>query len=98
MFFVASKIFWMIASPITLLLAAAVVGGLLCFSSRARFGGWLALAAILALFAAAVLPVGELMIAPLENRFPQPPADLGAPNGVIVLGGAIDDSASRARG
>ena len=98
MFFVASKVFWMIASPITLLLAAAVVGGLLCFSPRARFGGWLALAAILALFAAAVLPVGELMIAPLENRFPQPSADLGAPDGVIVLGGAIDDLASKARG
>ena len=98
MFFVASKIFWMLASPITLLLVGAAVGALLCFSRLARFGRWLALAAIFILFAAAVLPVGELMIAPLENRFPQPPADLGAPNGVIVLGGAIDDSASRARG
>jgi uncharacterized SAM-binding protein YcdF (DUF218 family) len=52
----------------------------------------------LVLFSAAVMPVGELMIAPLENRFPQPPAGLGAPDGVIVLGGAIDDLASRARG
>ena len=98
MFFVASKIFWMVASPITLLLAAAALGALLCFGRHARFGRGLALAAVLILFAAAVPPMGELMIAPLENRFPQPPADLGAPDGIIVLGGAIDDAASRARG
>ena len=38
------------------------------------------------------------MIAPLENRFPAPPADLPPPYGIIVLGGAIDDDISRARG
>lgn len=98
MFFVASKIFWMFASPITLLLVGGVVGALLCFSRHPRLGRWLALTAIFVLFAAAVLPLGDLMMAPLENRFPPPPADLGGPAGVIVLGGAIDDLASRSRG
>ena len=37
------------------------------------------------------------MIAPLEDRFPPPPADLPPPEGIIVLGGAIDDMASAAR-
>ena len=43
-------------------------------------------------------PAGALLIAPLENRFPAPPANAPPPYGVIVLGGAIDDDISLARG
>ena len=96
-FFFVSKIFWMVASPINLLLFAALIGVLLCFGRRARFGRGLALAAILILVAAATLPVGKLLIAPLEDRFPLPPPDLPPPEGIIVLGGAIDDGVSKAR-
>lgn len=53
MFFVASKILWMIASPINLLLFGALAGVLLCYGGRARFGRVLALAAILILVGAA---------------------------------------------
>src|SRR4029077_2076461 len=42
-FFIVSKIFWMLASPINLLLFGALVGVLLCYSRRARFGRGLAL-------------------------------------------------------
>ncbi len=98
MFFIASKIFWMLASPIDLLLAGALVGVLLGYGRHARFGRALALAAILILVAAATLPVGLILIAPLEDRFHPPPADLPPPEGIIVLGGAIDDMASAARG
>ena len=38
------------------------------------------------------------MIAPLEDRFPVPSPDLPAPDGIIMLGGAIDDQVSAARG
>jgi uncharacterized SAM-binding protein YcdF (DUF218 family) len=97
-FFIASKIFWMLASPINLLLIGALVGVLLSNGRRARFGRALALAAILVLVAGATLPLRGLMIGPLENRFPQPPPDLRPPYGIIVLGGAIDDVASAVRG
>ena len=97
MFFFASKILWMIASPVSLLLFAALIGVLLCFGRLARFGRALALSAILVLVAATILPVGMLLIAPLENRFPVPPMDLPAPEGIIVLGGAINDPVSQAR-
>jgi uncharacterized SAM-binding protein YcdF (DUF218 family) len=97
-FFVASKIFWMLASPINLLLFGALVGVLLCYGRSARFGRALALTAILILVAAATLPLGMLLIAPLEDRFPLPPSDLPPPEGIIVLGGAINDQASAARG
>ena len=98
MFFVASKIFWMLASPISLMLIGALVGTLLGFTRHAGFGRGLALVSILLLIAASVTPLGELMLAPLEDRFPTPPADLAPPAGIIVLGGAIDDEASAARG
>ncbi|HEX9167547.1 MAG TPA: YdcF family protein [Roseiarcus sp.] len=98
MFFIASKIFWILASPINLLLIGALSGLLLSFGSRSQFGRWLALAAILILFAAATLPLPALMIGPLEDRFPQPQADLPPPYGIIVLGGAVSDSLSAARG
>lgn len=98
MFFVVSKIAWIIASPINVLLFGALIGVLLCYGRRARFGRVLALAAILVLLAAAILPLGRVLIAPLEDRFPVPPSDLPAPAGIIVLGGAIDDTTSAARG
>jgi len=97
-FFVVSKIFWTIASPINLLLFGALIGVVLCHGRRARFGRALALAAILILLAAAILPLGRAFIAPLEDRFPMPASDLAAPAGIIVLGGAIDDTTSAARG
>ena len=98
MFFIASKIFWMLASPINLLLIGALAGVLLCFGPRARFGRGLALAAILILFVAATFPLRAALLVPLENRFPQPPADLEPPYGIVVLGGAISDPMSAARG
>jgi uncharacterized SAM-binding protein YcdF (DUF218 family) len=97
-FFIASKIFWMLASPIILLLFVALCGLLLCKGGRVRFARALGLAAILVLLATAALPLDGLIIGPLENRFPLPPADMAPPTGIIVLGGAIDDEASAARG
>jgi uncharacterized SAM-binding protein YcdF (DUF218 family) len=44
-----------------------------------------------------VAPVGAWLVAPLEDRFPPPPADLAAPYGIIVLGGAIDPELGQAR-
>ena len=59
MFFVISKLFWMFASPINILLIAALVGVILCFGRHARLGRGLALTAILILGAAATLPLGR---------------------------------------
>ncbi|HSU98570.1 MAG TPA: YdcF family protein [Roseiarcus sp.] len=98
MFFFASKIFWMIASPVNLLLFGALIGVLMSYGRCVRLGRGLALAAILVLIAAAALPLGMLLIAPLENRFPLPPPDMPPPAGIIVLGGAIYDAISAARG
>ena len=98
MFFIASKIFWMLASPINLLLLVALAGVALCYGRHARVGRGLALAAILILLALATLPLRGVLLVPLEDRFPQPSADLQPPYGIVVLGGAINDTLSAARG
>jgi len=97
-FFLASKIYWMLASPINVLLFAALVGVLLSKGRFARGGRAIALGSILSLIVAAATPLGYLLIAPLEDRFPQPPRDMPAPDGIIILGGAMNGPVSTARG
>jgi uncharacterized SAM-binding protein YcdF (DUF218 family) len=95
MFFIASKALWFFTAPSALLILGALIGA--AFSAR-RSGQLLALGCLAVLLVIGVAPAGALLIAPLENRFPAPPANLPPPYGVVVLGGAIDDDITRARG
>jgi len=95
MFFLASKALWFVAAPVTLLMLGAIAGAAVASRSGGRI---LALLCSVLLLLISVAPVGALLIEPLENRFPPPPADMPAPYGIVVLGGAIDDEASEARG
>ena len=97
MFFLASKILWIVTAPVNVALDAALVGVLL-MRRAPRFGRALAILAIGALIVAGASPLGMLMIRPLEDRFPSPPADAPAPYGIVVLGGGLDDGVSVARG
>jgi uncharacterized SAM-binding protein YcdF (DUF218 family) len=97
-FFVVSKIFWLVASPVTLLLIIALAAISISVARPSRAWGLLSLGAVLLLAALAETPVGLLMIAPLEDRFPGSPADMPPPDGIIVLGGALRGDESEARG
>jgi uncharacterized SAM-binding protein YcdF (DUF218 family) len=99
MFFPISKLFWLVGEPFNFLLILGLTGAILSFTRRAaRFGRGLAALAILLLAVAGLSPLGALLLQPLENRFPLPPADMPAPTGIIVLGGAIDPDVTLARG
>ncbi len=98
MFFVLSKLYWMFLSPIMLLMYAALIGAALTMGRFARFGRWLAVVASLALIALAMTPAGYALIAPLENRFPPLAVNAPAPEGIIILGGALNQDAGAARG
>ena len=91
MFFIVSKVGWFVASPTTFLILLALAG--LWFRHRA-----LTALCLLGLLVIGVTPIGPWLLAPLEDRFPPPPSDTAAPYGIIVLGGAIDDEMSAARG
>ena len=98
MFFVVSKLYEAFLSPVPLLLLLALLGAILTLSRFKRFGRGLAIVSTLALLVIALTPVGSLLVAPLENRFPVPSADAPAPYGIIILGGAIKSDESDARG
>jgi uncharacterized SAM-binding protein YcdF (DUF218 family) len=97
MFFVFSKVLWFFAAPMNILLLAALIGAVLSAGGAARLGRRMALLSIGALLLIGILPLGDWLIEPLEDRFPPAPADLAAPYGIIVLGGAIDPELGEAR-
>ena len=93
MFFVLSKVFWTILRPGNLLVLMLLAGcaAHLAPWARVRAAGSCLLAfTALAMLAIAVLPLGDWLLAPLEDRFPP----LGDPppvvDGIILLGGAIE--------
>ena len=98
MFFVLSKVLWIAAAPTNIMVGALIAGCALVGFRRSRWGWRLVRAGTAALAICGFLPIGTLILLPLENRFPQPGLDALEPNGVIVLGGAIDEIIGAARG
>ena len=93
--FVVGKVLTILLLPTALLVECAVLGLLL---ARWRVGRALLAAAIAAQAACLALPVDAWAIRPLEDRFPQVTMYPGRVDGIVVLGGAIDDLTSLDRG
>ena len=98
MFFVASKVLGAVLEPITFLLLVGFVGVALSVAGSPRWGNRLAIGAALVFACVCFSPLSNALLRPLEDRFPAPPADLPAPAGIVVLGGALDEGLTRARG
>ena len=98
MSFYLSKILWFSTAPGNLLTLFLVLGAVAATSSRAavaRFGRGLCLALAMLCLAVAVLPVGDWLLLPLENKFsPAVPAHV---DGIIMLGGDENPRVSDAR-
>jgi uncharacterized SAM-binding protein YcdF (DUF218 family) len=90
MLFIASKILGFFALPSNDMLMAGLVGLVLMRTKFARAGRRLVAASMMLLLAFGLLPLGKLLMAPLEERFPPWDAGRGAPDGIVVLGGAIE--------
>ncbi|WOJ89945.1 YdcF family protein [Methylocapsa polymorpha] len=97
MFFVVSKIFWLVAEPLSLLVVLGVLGVLLGFTRFARAGRALTAGAMVLLAIGLLTPLGAALLRPLEDRFPLPAADSPPPTGIIVLGGSISPAKTEAR-
>jgi len=99
MFFPLSKILGFFAIPSNLVVSIGILGLLLLPTRFARAGRALAFASLIVLAILGLSPAGNALIIPLEERFPRWDATRGAPDGIIVLGGAISpDRAHHARG
>jgi uncharacterized SAM-binding protein YcdF (DUF218 family) len=97
MFFTLSKAFWALAAPSNLIGIVLLVGAIALVFRRRRIGAALMCTGILAFALCGTGPVGPLLARSLENRFARPPADMPAPHGIIVLGGAMEDALSFSR-
>jgi uncharacterized SAM-binding protein YcdF (DUF218 family) len=97
MFYLASKILGFFVLPSNALVAAALLGAALTFTRFAKAGRRLALVALLLVLLCGLGPVGSLAIAVLEERFPPPPEGQ-APDGIVLLGGGVEDRLSAMRG
>jgi uncharacterized SAM-binding protein YcdF (DUF218 family) len=100
MSFVLSKLVWALVRPGNLLAMVLILGQVLRASRRPgqhRLGGRLSQAGVFMLAALTLLPLGQVTLRPLEERFPQP--DLpDRIDGIILLGGSVHTEMAADRG
>src|SRR5438874_9744822 len=84
--------------PSNLLIGVGVVGLLLPLTRLAQLGRKLTVASVLLLAICGFSPVANLILYPLESRFPPWDSSPGAPDGIVVLGGTIEPDFSAAHG
>jgi len=99
MFFVLSMVIYFLITPSNLFILLSFAGVVLLAATRWRRGGAnVALLGSVGLILGGFFPLSELVLLPLEQRFPAFPPDGPAPAGIIVLGGGIESGLSEARG
>lgn len=98
MFFYLSKILWFFAAPSNLMVVGTALALAALYVGYHRFGRRLLLTVVVLVLIFGVGPGGQILLSPLENRFPRLPDDFPAPTGIIVLGGGVDEVVSTARG
>lgn len=95
--YAASKILWFVLRPATFALLLALVGLALMWRGR-RAGRWLLLLGLGFFVLMLATPIAPLVVMPLEDRFARPTAMPAHVDGIIVLGGAVDQNITEARG
>lgn len=97
MFFILSKTVALLLLPSNFLILCGLAGVVLLMTRWRRLGAWLAASSLVVMALVSFLPVGTFLLSALESRFPQWQGK-DAPDGIIVLGGAIDPVASSVYG
>jgi prepilin-type processing-associated H-X9-DG protein len=97
MFFFVSKILGFFALPSNVLIAIGILGVVLLSTRFTRLASWLVVTSLVLLAIVGLSPFGNVLMLPLEQRFPPWDPGRGAPDGIVVLGGAISPDVSAAR-
>ena len=95
MFFFLSKTAGLLLRPSVTILLIGVAGLLLMPTRWRRAGTRLLVASFVLLLIVGVSPLADILTHTLESRFPKWDESRGAPDGVVVLGGAISPNLSR---
>jgi uncharacterized SAM-binding protein YcdF (DUF218 family) len=90
MFYILSKLLWLLAAPSNMIALTIGVGVLATALRSRRAGPTVVMAGAIVLLFVGFGPVGIWVLRPLEDQFERPGADIKTPDGIIVLGGAID--------
>ncbi|MGB1237892.1 MAG: YdcF family protein [Pseudomonadales bacterium] len=86
-FYTLSKIFWFVASPDNFLILLTLISAIL-IACKSKWGLRLLSVNVFILITILFLPVGDLLLRPLEARFAKPVQLPEKVEGIIVLGGA----------
>ena len=98
MSFYLPRLLWLALNPLNILLALLLLGLLLLLTPWRRAGRRLLAFGTVVMLLLAILPIGDVMMATLEARYPplrRPPHRV---DGIIVLGGALQPKIAEARG
>ena len=97
MFFSLSKLGGFLVQPSNFLIIGSLLGVVLLRTRFRRGGQRILVGSVLVLAVCGLLPIGNWLLRPLEQRFPPWTEEHGAPDGIIVLGGVISHGTSAAR-
>ncbi|MCB4824090.1 YdcF family protein [Roseicella aerolata] len=95
--FVASKVLWWPLRPGTAAILLGLLGLALLWRGK-RWGRWPALAGLGFFALIALLPLNQWIQLPLEDRFSRPATEPARIDGILVLGGAVEQRMTEARG
>lgn len=98
MFFFLSKIAGFFAHPSNLIAVLIMIGSILLATRFRRAGFRIVMAGVVALLLFGYSPLSNLLLLPLSERFPAWQENSRAPDGIVVLGGAIDSDSTVTRG
>jgi uncharacterized SAM-binding protein YcdF (DUF218 family) len=92
-FFIASKLIGALLRPDTWIIIALAIVVLALLTQRRRLALWISGLTLVTLVTLAILPLGNLLLQPIERSYPANPP-LSQVDGIIVLGGGEDAWAS----
>jgi uncharacterized SAM-binding protein YcdF (DUF218 family) len=90
MFFLISKTIGTMLIPSNLLITTGAFGLILICSRYSTLGRKLLIICVAGFVGCGFLPIGYLLLNPIEMRFPAWSPRNGAPDGIVVLGGGIE--------
>jgi uncharacterized SAM-binding protein YcdF (DUF218 family) len=85
MYFILSKTLVFLTAPSNIIITLAIVGTVLLFTRFVRLGRRLLVVGMLGIVVFGLSPLGKVLLAVLEKRFPAWSATQGAPAGFIIL-------------
>jgi uncharacterized SAM-binding protein YcdF (DUF218 family) len=97
MFFIISKIFWVLIKPLNFLFILMAIGFFIRIFSRKAGQGVIVFAAFFFVFLG-IMPIGPNLMVYLESRYERPANLPERVDGIIVLGGAFDGQLSHEHG